>query len=35
MRTTVTGQLEGEIAWDWRSEGLVLRLSVPRVRLTT
>jgi two-component sensor histidine kinase len=35
VRTTVTGQLGGEITWDWRSEGLVLRLSVPRERLTT
>jgi PAS domain S-box-containing protein len=33
-RATVTGQLRGEICQDWRSEGLVIRLSLPRERLT-
>ena len=33
-RATVTGQLGGEISRDWRPEGLVIRLSLPRERLT-
>ena len=33
-RTTVTDQLGGEISRDWRPEGLVIRLSLPRERLT-
>ncbi len=33
-RATVTGQLGGEISRDWRPEGLVIRLSVLRERLT-
>jgi PAS domain S-box-containing protein len=33
-RATVTGQLGGEISRDWRPEGLIIRLSVPRERLT-
>jgi two-component sensor histidine kinase len=33
-RTTVTGQLGGEISQDWEPEGLVIRLSLPRERLT-
>jgi PAS domain S-box-containing protein len=33
-RATVTGQLGGEISRDWRPEGLVIRLSVARERLT-
>ena len=33
-RATVTGQLGGEISRDWRPEGLVIRLSFPRERLT-
>ena len=33
-RATVTGQLGGEISQDWRPEGLVIRLSLPRERLT-
>jgi PAS domain S-box-containing protein len=31
---TVTGQLGGKISQDWRLEGLVIRLSLPRKRLT-
>jgi two-component sensor histidine kinase len=34
VRATVTGQLGGELSRDWRPEGLVIRLSVPRERLT-
>jgi PAS domain S-box-containing protein len=34
VRATVTGQLGGDISRDWRPEGLVIRLSVPRERLT-
>ena len=34
-RATVTGQLGGEISQDWKPEGLVIRLSVPRERLTS
>jgi hypothetical protein len=34
IRTTVTGQLGGEISQDWKPEGLVVRLSIPRARLT-
>ena len=33
-RATVTGQLGGEISRDWRPEGVVIRLSLPRERLT-
>lgn len=33
VRATVTGQLGGEISGDWKPEGLVIRLSVPRERL--
>jgi PAS domain S-box-containing protein len=33
-RATVTGQLGGEISRDWRPEGLVIRLCLPRERLT-
>ena len=33
-RATVTGQLGGEISRDWRPEGLVIRLSFARERLT-
>jgi PAS domain S-box-containing protein len=34
VRATVTGQLGGEISRDWKPEGLVIRLSVPREHLT-
>jgi PAS domain S-box-containing protein len=34
MRAAVTGQLDGEIAQDWKPEGLVAKLSIPRARLT-
>jgi PAS domain S-box-containing protein len=34
-RTAVSDQLGGKIARDWRPEGLVIRLSVPRKRLET
>jgi PAS domain S-box-containing protein len=33
-RATVSGQLGGKISQDWRPEGLVIRLSLPRERLT-
>jgi PAS domain S-box-containing protein len=33
-RATVKGQLGGEMSRDWNPEGLVIRLSVPRERLT-
>ncbi len=33
-RATVAGQLGGEISRDWRPEGVVIRLSLPRERLT-
>jgi PAS domain S-box-containing protein len=33
VRATVGGQLGGEISRDWKPEGLVIRLSVPRKRL--
>ena len=33
-RATVAGQLGGKIFQDWRPEGLVIRLSLPRERLT-
>ena len=33
-RATVKGHLGGEISEDWRPEGLVIRLSVLRERLT-
>ena len=33
-RVTVAGQLGGEISRDWKPEGLVIRLSLPRERLT-
>ncbi|ULJ73495.1 hypothetical protein [Rhizobium gallicum] len=32
-RATVRSQLGGEIQRDWKAEGLVIRLSVPRDRL--
>jgi two-component sensor histidine kinase len=32
-RTTVSGQMAGELSRDWRPEGLVIRLSVRRERL--
>ncbi len=32
-RIAVSDQLGGEIARDWRPEGLAIRLSVPRQRL--
>jgi two-component sensor histidine kinase len=32
-RLTVTNQLGGELSWDWRPEGLVIRLSMLRERL--
>jgi PAS domain S-box-containing protein len=31
--TTVRGQFEGEIERDWRTEGMVIRLSIPRCNL--
>jgi two-component sensor histidine kinase len=34
MRAAVTGQLGGEIAQEWRPEGLVTRVSIPRAQLT-
>ena len=34
VRATVTGQLGGEISREWKPEGLVIRLSAPRERLT-
>jgi two-component sensor histidine kinase len=34
IRQTVTGQLGGEISQDWKPEGLVVRVSIPRARLT-
>ena len=34
VRTTVTGQLGGDISRDWKPEGLVIQLTVPRARLT-
>ena len=34
VRATVTGQLGGEINRDWNPAGLLIRLSVPRERLT-
>ena len=34
VRATAAGQLGGEISRDWKPEGLVIRLSVPRERLT-
>ncbi len=33
-RMTVTGQLGGEISREWRAEGLAIRLTLPRARLT-
>jgi PAS domain S-box-containing protein len=33
VRATVAGQLGGDISRDWKPEGLVIRLSVPRERL--
>jgi PAS domain S-box-containing protein len=33
VRATVAGQLGGEISREWKPEGLVIRLSVPRERL--
>jgi PAS domain S-box-containing protein len=33
VRTTVSGQLGGEVSREWNPEGLVIRLSVPRERL--
>jgi PAS domain S-box-containing protein len=34
VRATVAGQLRGDISREWNPEGLVIRLSVPRERLT-
>jgi len=34
VRATVTGQLGGDVSREWKPEGLVIRLSVPRERLT-
>jgi two-component sensor histidine kinase len=34
VRTTVAGDLGGEISQEWNPEGLAIRLSVPRERLT-
>jgi two-component sensor histidine kinase len=34
IRATIEGQLGGEISQDWKPEGLVVRLVVPRARLT-
>ncbi len=34
VRATVSGQLGGDVSRDWKPEGLVIRLSVPRARLT-
>ena len=34
VRATVAGQLGGDISREWKSEGLLIRLSVPRERLT-
>jgi two-component system CheB/CheR fusion protein len=34
VRATVKGQLGGELARDWRPEGLIMRLSVPLASLT-
>jgi two-component sensor histidine kinase len=33
IRATVSGQLGGEISQDWRPEGLLNRVSLPRSRL--
>jgi two-component sensor histidine kinase len=33
-RATVSGQLGGKMSQDWRPEGLVIRLSLPREHLT-
>ena len=35
VRATVTGQPGGNISREWKPEGLVLRLSVPRQSLTS
>jgi two-component sensor histidine kinase len=34
MRAAITGQLGGEIAQEWKPEGLVTQVSIPRARLT-
>ncbi len=34
VRAAVKGQLGGDIIYDWNSEGLVIRLSIPRTRLS-
>jgi PAS domain S-box-containing protein len=34
VRATVTGELGGDISREWKAEGLVIRLSVPRQSLT-
>jgi PAS domain S-box-containing protein len=34
VRATVAGQLRGDISREWKPEGLLIRLSVPRERLT-
>jgi PAS domain S-box-containing protein len=34
VRATVAGQLGGDISREWKPEGLLIRLSVPRERLT-
>ena len=34
VRAAVKGQLGGEISYDWSPEGLVIRLSIPKARLS-
>jgi PAS domain S-box-containing protein len=34
IRQTITGHLGGELSQDWKPEGLVVRVSIPRARLT-
>ena len=34
VRSTVKGQLCGDISYDWSSGGLVIRLSIPKARLS-
>ena len=34
VRSTVKGQLGGDISYDWSSGGLVIRLSIPKARLS-
>ncbi len=35
VRRLVTGQFEGQLSYDWKPKGLIIRLSVPVERLTT